>query len=121
VTYTALEHGLVKFDVIRRDDPWTFAPPTQHGVGPAPTLPSSRRQRRAHVLVWGTVRIYLCLTVTGIAVAYGPIGGHSIVAGLAGAVGGYLAGYVVNLGVVIALHAGRIRHPPAARDTDALE
>jgi hypothetical protein len=121
VTYTALDNGLVKFDVIRRDDPWVFAPPTQHGVGPAPTQPSSRRQRKAHVLVWGAVVIYLCLTVTGFAVGYGPIGRHALVAGLAGAIGGYLAAYVVNLGVVIAFHTWRIRHPQAARDSDPVE
>ena len=121
VTYTALENGLVKFDVVRRDDPWTFAPPTQHGVGPAPTQPASRTQRRAHVLVWGAVLIYLCLVVTGFAVGYGVVGGQSVVAGLAGAVGGYLAAYVVNLGVVVALHAGRFHRPSAPSDNEPTE
>jgi hypothetical protein len=118
VTYTALDNGLVKVDVIRGDHRWVFTPPTQHGIGPAPTAPSSRKQRRVHALVWGAVLIYLGLTIGGFAVGYGPIGRHSIVAGFAGAVGGYLVAYVVNLVVVIALHAGRARHSQPVKDHD---
>jgi hypothetical protein len=120
VTYTRLDNGLVKVDAIRGDHRWVFTPPTQHGIGPAPAAPSSRKQRRAHAVVWGAVLIYLCLCIAGFALGYGPIGRHSIVAGLAGAAGGYLVAYVVNLVVVIALHAGRLRHPEPMKGNDRL-
>ena len=118
VTYTALDNGLVKADVIRGDHRWVFTPATQHGVGPAPTAASSRKQRRLHAYVWSALLSYLCLVIAGFALAYGPIGRHSIPAGLAGAVGGYLAAYVVNLAVVIALHARRARKSPPIKHND---
>jgi hypothetical protein len=116
VTYTALDNGLVKVDVIRGDHRWVFTPATQHGVGPAPTTPSSRNQRRLHAFLSITVLIYLGLVIAGFALGYGPIGRHSIPAGFAGAVGGYLAAYVVNLAIVIALHARHARQSPSMKD-----
>jgi hypothetical protein len=64
--------------------------------------------------VWGAFLIYLMLIVAGCELGYALIDSGSLIAGVAGAVAGFLAAYVVNLAVVVTLHARRVRRQPDA-------
>jgi hypothetical protein len=117
VTYSPTEGGQLVVDVERKTHflALAFAPPTEHCIGPMPTVAPKARRRAVHVFVWGALLIYLIFIVVGFELGYAVVGHSSPIAGVAGAIAGYLAAYVVNLAVVVTLHALRVRRGPDER------
>jgi hypothetical protein len=106
VTYTLLDGDRVEVDVVRGNHVLAFAPPSQHGVGPAPAAPAAGPARKLHRILWAAMAWYIGMTGGGFAVGYGSHRSPWL-AGMIGAAIGYLAAYLVNLGIVVAVHSSK--------------